>query len=64
MALTCPRQGCKVKIPDALFACRDHWFALSPSVRAAIYATNGKGVTRERIAAIKAAREDWGETDS
>jgi len=60
-AHTCPRRGCSIQVPDALFACRDDWFALSRPVRAAIYATSkpSKGFTRERLDAIKAALEDW-----
>jgi len=61
MAHTCPRRTCTVTVPDHLFACRADWFALSKSVQAAIYATSGKGFTRERIDAIKAAREEWRE---
>jgi hypothetical protein len=59
---TCPRSGCTRQVPDHMFACRNDWYALSKPVRDAIWATSGKGFTRERIDAIKAAREDWGDT--
>jgi hypothetical protein len=61
---TCPRRGCRVVVPDHLFACRQDWFALSRPVQAAIYATAGQHLAnRDRIDAIKAAREEWQQLD-
>jgi hypothetical protein len=61
---TCPRPGCKARVPDHLFACRGDWFALSRPVQAAIYATASRHLAdRERIDAIKAAREEWRRLD-
>lgn len=56
---TCPRPGCRRRIHRRLFACRDDWYALSPGVRAAIRDTVRQPFTRERLAAVRAALEDW-----
>jgi hypothetical protein len=57
---TCPRPGCAAQVPDELFACRGDWFALSLPVRHAIYATARRRLLdRVRLAAVKAAREEW-----
>jgi hypothetical protein len=59
LASTCPHPDCQQQISRHLFACRTHWFQLSKPVRDAIYATASRGVTRERIDAVKAAMQEW-----
>jgi hypothetical protein len=56
----CPRRGCRVTVPNHLFACRAHWYALSKPTRDLIWATSHLPVfDEERQAAFRAADEDW-----
>lgn len=55
----CPHPDCQVRISRRLFACRTHWFQLSSPVRKAIWDTVGQLGTRQRLDAVKAAREEW-----
>jgi len=57
---TCPHPSCQQRISRRLFACRTHWFQLSPPVRAAIWGTVGQQGSRERLDVVKAALEEWG----
>jgi hypothetical protein len=34
---TCPFPDCMVRIPDAMFGCRPHWFSLSKEHQQRIY---------------------------
>lgn len=33
----CPFNDCNKQLPDAVFACRKHWFSLNVAERAAVY---------------------------
>lgn len=46
----CPYPGCTAQIPAHQFACRNHWFALDPGLRA--------GITRAWRQIIGAASEE------
>lgn len=57
---TCPRQGCMNIVPNSLFACRDCWHMLSPTVKAAIYATARLSILDPaRRGAFALAKQDW-----
>ncbi len=38
----CPFHGCEASLPDAIFACRPHWTALSPDDKRRIHAAYRK----------------------
>jgi hypothetical protein len=49
-------------VPNHLFACRNHWYALSLPTRNLIYATAHLPVMDpERRNAFRAADKDWGQ---
>ena len=59
----CPKNGCKVSLPNRLFACRQHWAELTQEVKAEIYRTARLPLLNPvRFAAITAAREDWADS--
>jgi hypothetical protein len=61
----CPRRGCLIAVPNALFACLPDWHALPLPVRRAISRTVRLNVLAEpRRAAFAAARDAWDELDT
>lgn len=60
----CPKRGCRVQLQESIFSCKPHWYDLSEPVRDAIWATKNLGLVHpDRQAAIKSAREEWGDID-
>jgi hypothetical protein len=56
----CPKNGCRVRVPNSKLACRTHWYQLSKPVRDAVYATAHLGLLHpDRRAALDAALEEW-----
>lgn len=56
----CPRQGCKVLVPDEQLACREDWSVLSKSTRDAIWATSKLNILHpHRRVALAAALTEW-----
>lgn len=41
----CPGPGCTRMVGNHIFACRTHWFRVSPPTRRAIYATKDLPLT-------------------
>ena len=58
----CPHPECGEEVPNRLFACRAHWFALSLGARMAIINTSNRLILDPvRRTAIRAAGEEWAE---
>lgn len=56
----CPKRGCDIQVPNAKLACREHWYELSASIRAAVLATARYSILHPaRRAALDDAREEW-----
>lgn len=58
----CPHRSCAEEVPNRLFSCRAHWFALSYRARMAITNSASRPVLDPvRLTAIRAAGEEWAE---
>lgn len=58
----CPRRGCSAQVPDARYACPQHWGELSPVTKDALMNTRRMHVLQpERRAAFRMADADWGQ---
>lgn len=58
----CPRKGCSAQVPDARYACGQHWAELSPETKREITRTRRRHVLDpERRAAFRMADADWGQ---
>lgn len=60
----CPAPGCEKRIPDAVLACRQHWFALPRAIRGRINRWYFIGQTAatmrpEYAAALEEAQAYW-----
>lgn len=56
----CPAPECGARISMSLFACRSHWYALSPATRSEIWATVSLPVIHpDRLAVIRRAAREW-----
>lgn len=56
----CPHRLCGKQVPDALFACGQHWHELPAEIRREIYRTSSLNLLSAlRRAAITAALNHW-----
>jgi hypothetical protein len=56
---TCPYDTCAAKIPSHIFACRRHWFELSPDLRAKIWADFRRGDLEAILENYELADAEW-----
>ena len=60
---TCPGPGCTRSVPQHMLMCRNHWYAVPPALRSAVWSAwqNGAGAgSDEHTQAIMAAIQSIG----